>query len=291
MARGVCVWLAGLGCLVTVLIVGVSAAAGRGYESSTSVSNTGQNPFLGVWTDVDTPGDGSNLTLTINGGQGSVDVVMHDDYATTCAKAGATNDDASITGTGTIEGTTLTYAMSRIDCLNSISFPIPPADDSPIAVVYDAATDTMKESDLTSPWTRVASPASATVAPVFIVSPTASATTTTPAIDVTPTPSPANATATPTFVVTPIGSPKAGKRFSIAVSVDVLRPPTVQPDSLTCSARAGRASVRTSIVDGAAERICTLIVPKGSRGKTLELLVKPTYGTFTASRTVSSKIK
>jgi len=298
LVRLVCMWLVGFGCLVAVLSVGVSVAAGTGSGQRVRASHTGQNPFLGVWRTVDTPGDGSSLTLTINGGQSSVDLVMHDDYASSCVKAGATSAVASITGTGTINGTTLTYDMTRIDCLNSVSIvggcdpaQATPANPCPTPLVYDAATDTMSEPDLTSPWARIASSTTATATPVFIVSPTASRASTTPALDVAAAPSPSRATATPTFVLTPIGSPSVGKPFSVAVSVEVLRPPTVRPDSLVCSAHDGSAPLTTVIVSGAAERTCRVIVPKSAKGKTLKLSIRPTYGTLTAPKTVSWTIK
>jgi hypothetical protein len=235
MSRYLSVWLASL---VALMVVGIASATTRAA-----------NPFLGTWRDIDSPGDGSHLTLMISGSSTSVDVVMHDDYATVCIKAGAKHGAATITGTGTIRGSTLTYAMSQIDCAGNLTLTVSAEDGGPIAVVYDTTSDTMSEKDLTSPWARVA-----------------------------------GATATPSFVIVPVGAPTAARRFDVSVSVDRAGQSTVPPGGLTCSARLGATALKTTVTAAPTRWTCTLLVPEGSRGKALVLSLTPRYGSATTSR-------
>jgi hypothetical protein len=235
---------------------GLAQPAETATMRTTAIINRGTatSPFAGTWQNIDSPGDGSHLTLTIIGSANAVGLLMHDDYATLCVKAGATSSAANIPGTGTIQGTTLTYVVTEVQCAGGLTLP----GGAPQTLVYDATSDTLTDGGLASPWSRV--PPSAPPVP-------------------------------PKFVLTPTGVPTAGRRFGVSVSVNLGHGAAAPPDTLTCTAKAGTIPVKTAVVRTPGKETCTLTIPKGSNGKTLTMLLKPTHKSTSASKTLSSTIR
>lgn len=96
------------------------------------------SPFTGAWEGIDV--DGSQMTLTVSGGSSQVRIAFFDDHA--CS--GHPDDDAegpaTIRGTGTIDGATLTWSFDEIRCANGIVISTPGATNT---FTYDATTDTL----------------------------------------------------------------------------------------------------------------------------------------------------
>lgn len=135
--------------LLVLLAVGALASLIIAFPAAAT-----QNEFAGTWQAIDLPGDGSLYTVTVTGSGPSVQVTLHDHYATSCVRAGATGGNAIIQGTGTITGDTLTVAWESQRCENGISFPI----DGGETLYYDLATDTLTAPDVTGNFVRMGKP-------------------------------------------------------------------------------------------------------------------------------------
>jgi hypothetical protein len=106
-------------------------------------------------------------------------------------------------------------------------------------------------------------------------------TTTTPTTTTEPLP-PAPA---PRFLVTPLGKPHAGKRFTVRVQV-VLAGRSLAPTSLGCSASVGRAKARAI----AGRQACVVSVPAGTAGKTLVVAFKLHFRAVARTSTLRIRI-
>lgn len=96
------------------------------------------SPFTGVWEGIDV--DGSRMTLTVSGGSSQVRVTFFDDHASSCITRGAVEGAATVMGTGTIDGATLTWLFDEIRCTNGIVISTPEGTNT---FTYDATTDTI----------------------------------------------------------------------------------------------------------------------------------------------------
>jgi hypothetical protein len=117
---------------------------------------------------------------------------------------------------------------------------------------------------------------------------TTTTTTTTPP---PPPPPPPQPTPTPKFVVTPAGSPHAGKRFVVRVRVAV-GDLSALPTAVTCTARAGSVPVKTTgQKESGPFRDCVLVVPAGTAGKSLVIVLKLRFKATATTRTLRFKIR
>jgi hypothetical protein len=81
------------------------------------------NAFTGAWDSIDV--DGSYQQLFIGGGTSGLRVQYVDHGATLCHDLGAPNGVATIRGTGTVSGSTLTVSFNEIRCSGGIVFATP----------------------------------------------------------------------------------------------------------------------------------------------------------------------
>ena len=114
---------------------------------------TPESPFLGTWVTLDC--DGSTPTMTIRGaGDNSVEMLVHDDYASVCSGAPST-----MTGTGRLEGTTTMIVPSPVLTCDDGSGPEalsgPPLEEQlrDLTFVHDPESDTLTD-NLGSYWNR-----------------------------------------------------------------------------------------------------------------------------------------
>jgi von Willebrand factor type D domain len=113
--------------------------------ASTAAHSAG-DPWIGKWKSVDT--DGSNQTLTITRrGDGAYDVILFDDYASSCGGGTATG-----AGVGTVSGNTMS-GTTTITCADGRV-----TGTFPFKGTYDAKTDTFTDG-LGVVWSRVKTPA------------------------------------------------------------------------------------------------------------------------------------
>lgn len=106
--------------------------------ASSSLSAASGSALTGAWDSIDV--DGSYQQLVIGGASTSVHVQYVDHSASLCLRLGARNGTATIRGTGTISGPTLSVTFDEIRCTGGIVFPTPGGG---WVFEYDATTDTL----------------------------------------------------------------------------------------------------------------------------------------------------
>lgn len=106
--------------------------------ASSSPSAASGSAFTGAWVSIDA--DGSYQQLAIGGGTTSVRVQYVDHRASLCLGLGARNGTATVRGTGTTSGSTLTVTFDEIRCAGGILYPTPGGG---WVFEHDATTDTL----------------------------------------------------------------------------------------------------------------------------------------------------
>jgi hypothetical protein len=110
--------------------------------------------------------------------------------------------------------------------------------------------------------------------------PTTTTTTTTETQPLPPAPPPS-----PKFLVTTVGKPHAGKRFTVRVEVK-LAGASLAPSSLACSASVGRTKAKTA----AGRQACVVLVPARTAGKVLAVALRFHYHSVAGSRILRLRI-
>jgi hypothetical protein len=97
--------------------------------------------------------------------------------------------------------------------------------------------------------------------------------------------------AAPRFVVSPVGFPRAGKRFVVRARV-LLGAQSVSPSALGCAAKVGSSAVRTTAVNGPAPyRSCVVLIPTRSKGKSVTMTLLVQYKSSGTTRRLTYKIR